>query len=49
MGVRSARAELLPTGAVLLDEAVAQLDLRGYQICDRGLREGVLFDAVVPV
>ena len=49
VGVRSARAELLPTGAVLLDEAVAQLDLRGYQICDRGLREGVLLDAVVPV
>ena len=47
-GVRPARADLLPTGAVLLDEAAAQLDLRGYQICDWGLREGVLLDAVLP-
>ena len=47
-GVRPARADLLPTGVVLLDEVAHQLDLPGYQLCDWGLREGVLLTRVAP-
>lgn len=47
-GVSASQVDLLPVGAVLLEEVAAQLDLRGYQLCDWGLREGVLLDAVLP-
>ena len=47
-GVRPARADLLPTGLVLLDEVAHQLDLPGYQLCDWGLREGVLLSRLLP-
>jgi len=45
-GVRRRRADLLPTGAVVLTTLAAELGLDGYTICDWGLREGVLLDAV---
>lgn len=45
-GVRRRRADLLPTGAVILSTLVDELGLDGLTICDWGLREGVLLDAL---
>jgi exopolyphosphatase/guanosine-5'-triphosphate,3'-diphosphate pyrophosphatase len=45
-GVRRRRADLLPTGALVLSTLVEELDLDGLTICDWGLREGVLLDAL---
>jgi exopolyphosphatase/guanosine-5'-triphosphate,3'-diphosphate pyrophosphatase len=45
-GVRRRRADLLPTGALVLSTLVDELGLEGLTICDWGLREGVLLDAL---
>jgi len=44
-GMRSRRADLLPTGGVILVTIAEVLGLAGYTLCDWGLREGVLLDA----
>ena len=44
-GIRKRRADLLPTGAIVLDTVVAELGLDALTVCDWGLREGVLLDA----
>jgi exopolyphosphatase/pppGpp-phosphohydrolase len=46
-GVRRERADLLPVGAVVLETVARVLDVPGYRICDWGLREGILLDAMV--
>jgi exopolyphosphatase/guanosine-5'-triphosphate,3'-diphosphate pyrophosphatase len=45
-GMRRTRADLLPTGCVVLTTAAELLDLDGYTLTDWGLREGVLLEAV---
>jgi exopolyphosphatase/guanosine-5'-triphosphate,3'-diphosphate pyrophosphatase len=45
-GMRRDRAELLPTGALVLATALEELGLRGLRVCDWGLREGVLLEAL---
>jgi exopolyphosphatase/guanosine-5'-triphosphate,3'-diphosphate pyrophosphatase len=43
-GMRRKRADLLPTGALVLTAAAELLALDGYTITDWGLREGVLLE-----
>ena len=43
-GMRRSRADLLPTGALILDTTAELLGLDGYTVCDWGLREGVLLE-----
>ena len=45
-GMRRRRADLLPTGGLVLTAAAECLDLDGYTITDWGLREGVLLEAL---
>ncbi len=45
-GASRQRADLLPVGALILRTVVEDLGLEGLTICDWGLREGVLLDAV---
>ncbi len=45
-GMRRRRADLLPTGALVLTAAAELFDLDGYTITDWGLREGVLLEAL---
>ena len=45
-GMRRKRADLLPTGALVLTAAAELLDLDGYTLTDWGLREGVLLEAL---
>lgn len=45
-GIRRRRADLLPTGALVLTTLAESLGLDGYTLCDWGLREGVLLDAI---
>jgi exopolyphosphatase/guanosine-5'-triphosphate,3'-diphosphate pyrophosphatase len=45
-GMRRRRADLLPTGALVLSAAAELLDLDGYTITDWGLREGVMLEAL---
>lgn len=47
-GIRKARADLLPTGAVVLATLLDELDIDELTVSDWGLREGVLLDAAVP-
>jgi len=44
-GIQRKRADLLPTGALILTALAEVLELDGYTLCDWGLREGVLLDA----
>ena len=41
-GMKRSRADLLPTGAVVLAAVMETLSLRDLLICDWGLREGVI-------
>jgi exopolyphosphatase/guanosine-5'-triphosphate,3'-diphosphate pyrophosphatase len=43
-GMKRSRADLLPTGAVVLETLVRCLSLRDLLICDWGLREGVILE-----
>jgi exopolyphosphatase/guanosine-5'-triphosphate,3'-diphosphate pyrophosphatase len=45
-GMKRSRADLLPTGAVILDTLMGRLGLRELLICDWGLREGVILEAL---
>jgi exopolyphosphatase/guanosine-5'-triphosphate,3'-diphosphate pyrophosphatase len=45
-GLRRDRADLLPTGALVLATTLRELGLRGLRVCDWGLREGVLLEAL---
>jgi len=47
-GMRSRRADLVPTGALILETLAEELDLDAFTICDWGLREGILLDALGP-
>jgi len=44
-GIQRKRADLLPTGALVLTTLAETLGLDGYTLCDWGLREGVLLEA----
>ncbi|MDH3684957.1 MAG: histidine phosphatase family protein [Myxococcales bacterium] len=44
-GIQRKRADLLPTGALVLTTLAETLELDGYTLCDWGLREGVLLEA----
>lgn len=44
--MKRSRADLLPTGAIVLDTLVERLALRELLICDWGLREGVILEAL---
>ncbi|MGI9430770.1 MAG: histidine phosphatase family protein [Myxococcota bacterium] len=44
-GIQRKRADLLPTGALVLTTLAEKLELDGYTLCDWGLREGVLLEA----
>jgi exopolyphosphatase / guanosine-5'-triphosphate,3'-diphosphate pyrophosphatase len=45
-GVSSKRADLLPAGGVVLLATLEAFELEQVELCDWGLREGVLLDAV---
>ncbi len=45
-GIRRARADLLPTGSLVLSTAAELLGLDGYTVTDWGLRQGVLLEAI---
>ena len=45
-GIDEKRADLLPTGAVVMATVLARLSLPGLMICDWGLREGVILNAL---
>jgi exopolyphosphatase/guanosine-5'-triphosphate,3'-diphosphate pyrophosphatase len=45
-GMRRQRADLVPTGALVLDTVVEELDLPGFTVSDWGLREGVILEAL---
>lgn len=48
-GMRSRRADLLPTGGLILVTIAEVLGLDGYTICDWGLREGILLETVARI
>jgi exopolyphosphatase / guanosine-5'-triphosphate,3'-diphosphate pyrophosphatase len=43
-GVQRRRADLLPTGALVLATLAEELDIEGFTVCDWGLREGVILE-----
>jgi exopolyphosphatase/guanosine-5'-triphosphate,3'-diphosphate pyrophosphatase len=45
-GMRKRREDVLPTGAVVLSTLADALGLEAYTVCDWGLREGLLLDAL---
>jgi exopolyphosphatase / guanosine-5'-triphosphate,3'-diphosphate pyrophosphatase len=45
-GMKRSRADLLPTGAVVVDAVMKSLALPDLLICDWGLREGVILEAL---
>lgn len=45
-GVRRNRADLLPTGGILLTQLAETLGIESYTVCDWGLREGVVLEAL---
>jgi len=45
-GVRRGRADLLPTGALVLSTVADALGLEGFTVSDWGLREGVILEAL---
>jgi exopolyphosphatase/guanosine-5'-triphosphate,3'-diphosphate pyrophosphatase len=47
-GVRRGRADLLPTGAVVLASVADALGVEGFTVSDWGLREGALLEALQP-
>jgi exopolyphosphatase/guanosine-5'-triphosphate,3'-diphosphate pyrophosphatase len=44
-GMKKARADVVPTGSVILETVADELGLDGFTICDWGLREGLLLQA----
>jgi exopolyphosphatase/guanosine-5'-triphosphate,3'-diphosphate pyrophosphatase len=45
-GMRRQRADLIPTGALILHTLVEELELPGLTVSDWGLREGVILEAL---
>lgn len=45
-GVRKNRADLLPTGGLVLTTLAESLGIHAFTVCDWGLREGVLLEAL---
>jgi exopolyphosphatase/guanosine-5'-triphosphate,3'-diphosphate pyrophosphatase len=45
-GLQKPRADLLPTGAVVLEALASELSLAGITVSDWGLREGVILEAL---
>lgn len=45
-GVRRRRADLLPTGAVILDALAEELGIEQFTVCDWGLRQGVVLESL---
>jgi exopolyphosphatase/guanosine-5'-triphosphate,3'-diphosphate pyrophosphatase len=45
-GMKRERADLLPSGAVILETLVDELHLEGLTVCDWGLREGTILEAL---
>jgi broad specificity phosphatase PhoE len=45
-GLQKPRADLLPTGAVVLETLASELSLGGITVSDWGLREGVILEAL---
>ena len=45
-GMSARRSDLLPTGALIVQAILRALALREVAVCDWGLREGVLLDAI---
>jgi exopolyphosphatase/guanosine-5'-triphosphate,3'-diphosphate pyrophosphatase len=45
-GMRRRRADLLPTGALVILSVAELLEIEDFILCDWGLREGVLLDSV---
>jgi broad specificity phosphatase PhoE len=45
-GMRRQRADLVPTGALILRTVAEELDLPGFTVSDWGLREGVILEAL---
>ena len=45
-GMSARRADLLPTGALIVQAIARTLGLRELSVCDWGLREGVVLDAI---
>jgi exopolyphosphatase/guanosine-5'-triphosphate,3'-diphosphate pyrophosphatase len=45
-GMRRRRADVLPTGALVLLSVAELLEIEDFTLCDWGLREGVLLDSV---
>ncbi len=45
-GVRRQRADLLPIGALILDTLAEELGIDHFTVCDWGLRQGVVLDAL---
>jgi phosphohistidine phosphatase SixA len=46
VGIDDKRADLMPTGAVIMSTVLERLSLPGLMICDWGLREGVILGAL---
>jgi exopolyphosphatase/guanosine-5'-triphosphate,3'-diphosphate pyrophosphatase len=46
-GIRRRRADLVPTGALILRTVSEELGLDGFTVCDWGLREGILLNDLV--
>jgi exopolyphosphatase/guanosine-5'-triphosphate,3'-diphosphate pyrophosphatase len=45
-GLQRRRADLLPTGALILSTLAGELEIEGYTLCDWGLREGVVLESL---
>jgi exopolyphosphatase/guanosine-5'-triphosphate,3'-diphosphate pyrophosphatase len=45
-GMRRQRADLVPTGALVLRTVLEELELGAYTVSDVGLREGVILEAL---
>jgi exopolyphosphatase/guanosine-5'-triphosphate,3'-diphosphate pyrophosphatase len=45
-GMRRRRADLLPTGALVILSVAELLEIDDFTLCDWGLREGVLLDSI---
>jgi len=45
-GMRRSRADLLPTAVLILQTVAERTGVAGFTVCDWGLREGVLLEAV---
>jgi exopolyphosphatase / guanosine-5'-triphosphate,3'-diphosphate pyrophosphatase len=46
VGIDARRADLLPSGAIILSTVIQQLRLPGLMVCDWGIREGVILAAM---